>query len=105
MVALREVLHTADYARVVYQLTRWSPTAICAGYVRGGFMPLVVRMAGACDWQGGVFRQGVFDRGVPARFLTVTARAGCSHLSACPLGPDARVGRDGTRAEHSGAGD
>ena len=31
----------ADYARVVYRLTRWSPTAICAGYVRGGLMPLV----------------------------------------------------------------
>ena len=91
-------LQIADYARVVYRLTRWSPTAICAGYVRGGFMPLVVRMAGVCDWQGGVFRQGVFDRGVPASFLTVTAGAGrCSHLSACPLGPDARAGRDGTR--------
>ena len=101
-----EQFQIADYARVVYRLTRWSPTAICAGYVRGGFMPLVVRMAGACDWQGGVFRQGVFDRGVPARFLTVTARAGrCSHLSACPLGPDARGGRDDTRAEHRGAGD
>jgi hypothetical protein len=36
-------------------------------------MPLVVRMVGACDWQGGVFRHGAFDQGVPARLLTVTA--------------------------------
>lgn len=60
----------------------------------------------APDRQRGVFRQGVFDQGVPARLLTVTARAGrCSHRSACPLSPDARVEHDGTRAEHSGAGD
>jgi|GEM_PF-5942962 len=79
--ALSRHRNNADYARVVYRLTRWSPTAICAGYVRGGFLPLVVRMVGACDWQGGVFRQGVFDQGVPARLLTVTARAGAMQSS------------------------
>ena len=98
--------HIADYARVVYRLTRWSPTAICAGYVRGWLHAAGrengrrLRLAG---WRIPARR---IDRGVPASFLTVTARAGRgSHLSACPLGPDARVGRDGTRAEHSGAGD